>query len=86
MLAKRAGALVNIICFDSEVVEEGGPYGKSPLGVLVLLNHPGDKVLETVVNGVGLSYRDVVNAKVPVDLLFGQGFELDHLLVVDTAG
>lgn len=55
MLAERASALVNIVCFDSEVVEEGGANGKRPLSIFVLLNHPGNEVLETIVNGVGLS-------------------------------
>jgi hypothetical protein len=55
MLAKSASSLVNIVCFDSEVVEKGRPYGESPLSILVLLNHSRHKVLETIVNGVGLS-------------------------------
>ena len=83
MLTEGARSLGLIVCFDSIVVEECRTYGKSPLGVVLLFDHPGDKIFETLINGFWLSYRNMVYAKISVLLLLSQFFEFDHFIIVN---
>ena len=70
MIAEGSRSLGMVICFDSIVVEKGWANGKSPLGVVMLWEHPGDKIFETLVDGFWLPYRDMVYAEISILLLF----------------
>ena len=83
VLAERSSVVI-IVCFDSKFVEKSRANSEGSLSILVLLNHPGDKALEAIVNGVRLPDGDVVDPKVPIHFLLGQFFKLDHLIVVYT--